>query len=73
VYLEFELLQFLVVNAGRALTRAEIFRSVWGAEPGVTTRTVDIHVHRIRRKIGPEHGRHLVTVRRIGYRYEAPC
>jgi Transcriptional regulatory protein, C terminal len=73
VYLEFELLQFLMANAGRALTRAEIFRSVWGAEPGEATRTVDIHVHRIRRKLGPEHGRHLVTLRRIGYRYEVPA
>jgi DNA-binding response OmpR family regulator len=73
VYLEFELLQFLVANAGRALTRAEIFRSVWGAEPAEATRTVDIHVHRIRRKLGPDHGRHLVTLRRIGYRYEAPA
>jgi DNA-binding response OmpR family regulator len=73
VYLEFELLQFLVVNAGRALTRAEIFKSVWGEEPYEATRTVDIHVHRIRRKLGPEHGRNLVTVRRIGYRYEAPA
>jgi DNA-binding response OmpR family regulator len=71
VHLEFELLQFFVANAGRAVTRAEIFRSVWGAEPGGTTRTVDIHVHRLRRKLGPEHGRHLVTVRRVGYRYEA--
>jgi DNA-binding response OmpR family regulator len=73
VYLEFELLQFLMVNAGRALTRAEIYRSVWGEEPCEATRTVDIHVHRIRRKLGPEHGRNLVTVRRIGYRYEAPA
>jgi Transcriptional regulatory protein, C terminal len=72
VYLEFELLQFLVVNAGRALTRAEIFKSVWGEEPYEATRTVDIHVHRIRRKLGPEYGRNLVTVRRIGYRYEVP-
>jgi Transcriptional regulatory protein, C terminal len=73
VYLEFELLQFLVVNAGRAVTRVEIFRSVWGEEPYAATRTVDIHVHRIRRKLGPEHGRNLVTVRRIGYRYEVPA
>jgi hypothetical protein len=72
VYLEFELLQFLVVNAGRALTRAQIFRSVWGEEPYQASRSVDIHVHRIRRKLGPEHGRNLVTVRRIGYRYEVP-
>ena len=73
VYLEFELLQFLMVNAGRALTRAEIFRSVWGEEPYEASRTVDIHVHRIRRKLGPEHGRNLVTVRRIGFRYETPA
>ena len=71
VYLERALLQFLMANAGRAVTRAEIFRSVWGAEPSGATRTVDIHVHRIRRKLGPEHGRRLVTVRRVGYRYDA--
>jgi Transcriptional regulatory protein, C terminal len=72
VYLEFELLRFLVVNAGRAFTRAQIFRSVWGEEPYESTRTVDIHVHRIRRKLGPEHSGNLVTVRRIGYRYQVP-
>jgi Transcriptional regulatory protein, C terminal len=71
VFREFELLQFLAMNPGRALSRPEIFRSVWGEEPFESSRTVDIHVHRVRRKLGPAHSRHIVTVRRIGYRYEA--
>jgi DNA-binding response OmpR family regulator len=71
VFREFELLQFLAMNPGRALSRSEIFRSVWGEEPFESSRTVDIHVHRVRRKLGPAHSRHIVTVRRIGYRYEA--
>jgi hypothetical protein len=70
VYLEFELFQFLVRNPGRALSREHVFRSVWGEEPLESSRTVDIHVHRIRRKLGPVYSRRLVTVRRIGYRYE---
>jgi hypothetical protein len=70
VFREFELLQFLVLHPGRALSRSEIFRSVWGEEPFESSRTVDIHVHRIRRKLGPEYGRHIVTIRRVGYRYE---
>jgi Transcriptional regulatory protein, C terminal len=71
VFREFELLQFLALNPGRALSRPEIFRSVWGEEHFESSRTVDIHVHRVRRKLGPAHSRHIVTVRRIGYRYEA--
>jgi hypothetical protein len=70
VYQEFELLRYLVANAGRALSREQIFRSVWGEEPYEGSRTVDIHVHRIRRKLGPAHGCRVVTVRRVGYRYE---
>jgi hypothetical protein len=73
VYLEFELLRYLVANAGRALSREQIFRSVWGEEPYEGSRTVDIHVHRIRRKLGPAHGCRVVTVRRVGYRYEPPA
>jgi hypothetical protein len=73
VYQEFELLRYLVANAGQALSREQIFRSVWGEEPYEGSRTVDIHVHRIRRKLGPAHGCRVVTVRRVGYRYEPPA
>jgi DNA-binding response OmpR family regulator len=72
VFREFELLAFLIANAGRVFTRAQLLARVWGGTNDGTTRTVDIHVHRLRRKLGPEHARHLVTVRRVGYMYQPP-
>jgi DNA-binding response OmpR family regulator len=72
VFREFELLAFLITNQGRVFTRAQLLARVWGGVNDGTTRTVDIHVHRLRRKLGPEYARHLVTVRRVGYMYQPP-
>jgi DNA-binding response OmpR family regulator len=68
---EFDLLEFLLVNVGQALSREQIVEHVWGdAYPGVT-RTVDVHVHALRRKLedDPANPRHIVTVSGHGYRF----
>jgi DNA-binding response OmpR family regulator len=70
LFREFELLAFLTANPGRVFTRAELLASVWGDLHQGTTRTADIHIHRLRRKRGPENTRRIVTVRRVGYMYQ---
>ena len=70
---EFELLEFVTANPGRAFTRAQLLARVWGhLYPGIT-RTVDVHIHRLRRKLGPGYAARLVTVRRVGYMYQPPA
>jgi DNA-binding response OmpR family regulator len=69
LFQEFELLEFLMAHPYRAFTRAELLASVWTRERQVTSRTVDIHVHRLRRKLGPAVASCLVTVRRVGYMF----
>lgn len=69
VFREFELLAFLAANPGQVFTRAQLLSRVWGSVRG-TTRTVDVHIHRLRRKLGSELGTRLVTVRRVGYMYQ---
>lgn len=69
---EFELLVFLTANPGRAFTRMELLARAWGDHHQEITRTVDIHIHRLRRKLGAEYARRLVTVRRVGYMYQSP-
>jgi DNA-binding response OmpR family regulator len=66
---EFELLEFLMAHPNRAFTRVQLLASVWTGEREVSTRTVDIHVHRLRRKLGPAIAPCLVTVRRVGYMF----
>jgi DNA-binding response OmpR family regulator len=73
VFKEYELLAFLAANPDEVFTRAHLLSSVWGEQYDGTTRTVDVHVHRLRRKLGPEHARGLVTVRRVGYLYRPPA
>ncbi len=70
---EFQLLALLVRNAGRALTRDEILKRVWGYNVFVTTRSVDRCVNTLRRKIekDPRQPAFIQTVREIGYRFEA--
>ena len=70
---EFELLHFLVSNPGRVFTREQLLSSVWGYSSQGITRTVDVHVHRLRRKLGPEYGQFLITVSRVGYRFAPPA
>ena len=71
---EFELLSLLMDNAGRVLTRDVLIDRVWGYDYVGDTRTLDVHVKRIRSKIeiDPRHPERLVTIRGVGYRYELP-
>jgi len=70
---EFKLLELLMRNAGRVLTRGQLIDRVWGSDYYGDTKTLDVHVKRLRAKIEPVPGepRHLVTVRGLGYRFEA--
>jgi len=67
-YKEFELLRFLVQHPGRVFTRTELLQEVWGYNFYGGTRTVDVHVRRLRAKIGAEHEGLIQTVRGVGYR-----
>lgn len=71
-YKEFELLRFLASNPGRVYTRPALLREVWGYDFYGGTRTVDVHVRRLRAKLGPEHEHLIETVRGVGYRSAAP-
>jgi DNA-binding response OmpR family regulator len=66
-YLEYALFSFLVTHPNRAYTRDVLLRRVWGADYYGGTRTVDVHIRRIRAKIGPELSARLETVRNVGY------
>jgi len=70
---EFELLELLLRNAGRVLTRGQLIDRVWGADYVGDTKTLDVHVKRLRAKVEPDPGRprHLVTVRGLGYKFES--
>ena len=70
---EFDLLEYLLRNAGRVLTRGQLIDRVWGADYVGDTKTLDVHVKRLRAKIEPDPSspRYLVTVRGLGYKYEA--
>jgi two-component system, OmpR family, response regulator RegX3 len=70
---EFELLEMFLRNTGRVLTRGQLIDRVWGADYVGDTKTLDVHVKRLRAKIEPDPGnpRYLVTVRGLGYKYEA--
>lgn len=70
---EFELLELLLRNAGRVLTRGQLIDRVWGADYFGDTKTLDVHIKRIRAKIEADPGQPtlLVTVRGLGYRFEA--
>ncbi|WP_017613093.1 response regulator transcription factor [Nocardiopsis salina] len=69
---EFELLEVLLRNAGRVLTRMQLIDRVWGADYVGDTKTLDVHVKRLRAKIeeDPSHPRYIVTVRGLGYKFE---
>jgi DNA-binding response OmpR family regulator len=66
-YLEYALFAFLVTHPGRTYSREVLLRRVWGSDYFGGSRTVDVHVRRIRAKLGPEFARHLETVRNVGY------
>lgn len=71
---EFDLLAHLAMRPGRVLTRSQLLAAVWGlADPRYTgPRTVDVHVARVRRKLGERHGEPLTTLRGVGYRWSTP-
>ncbi len=66
---EFELLKFLAQHPGRVFTRAQLLQEVWGYDYFGGTRTVDVHVRRLRAKLGAEHEALIGTVRNVGYRF----
>lgn len=70
---EFHLLEYLLENAGRVLTRGQLIDRIWGTDYIGDTKTIDVHVKRLRSKIEPEPSRpsHLVTVRGLGYKFDA--
>lgn len=70
-YKEFELLRFLAQRPGRVFTRMALLREVWGYDFYGGTRTVDVHVRRLRAKLGPEHEGLIQTIRGVGYRAAA--
>jgi DNA-binding response OmpR family regulator len=71
-YKEFELLRFLAANPGRVFSRTQLLQEVWGYDYFGGTRTVDVHVRRLRAKLGPEHDQLIGTVRNVGYRFDLP-
>ncbi|MFD9905670.1 winged helix-turn-helix domain-containing protein [Streptomyces sp. NPDC059063] len=71
-YLEFELLAHLVAHPHRVHTRDQLVTTVWGYGHVGDGRTVDVHIARLRRKLGAEHRGSIQTVRRVGYKYAPP-
>ena len=72
-YKEFELLKYLAQHAGRVFTRAQLLQEVWGYDFFGGTRTVDVHVRRLRAKLGTEHESLIGTVRNVGYKAVRPA
>ncbi|GAA2756020.1 winged helix-turn-helix transcriptional regulator [Actinopolymorpha singaporensis] len=69
---EFELVKFLAQHPGRVFTRQQLLQEVWGYDYFGGTRTVDVHVRRLRAKLGPEYESLIGTVRNVGYRFVSP-
>lgn len=69
---EFELLKYLAQHPGRVFTRAQLLQEIWGYDYFGGTRTVDVHVRRLRSKLGPEFEAIIGTVRNVGYRFTMP-
>jgi DNA-binding response OmpR family regulator len=69
-YREFELLKFLANNPGRVFTRGQLLQEVWGYDYYGGTRTVDVHIRRLRAKLGAEHEGLIGTVRGVGYKLD---
>jgi len=70
---EFELIKFLAQHPGRVFTRAQLLQEIWGYDYFGGTRTVDVHIRRLRSKLGPEYEAIIGTVRNVGYRFTAPA
>ncbi|WP_017936575.1 response regulator transcription factor [Nocardioides sp. Iso805N] len=70
---EFELLKFLAQHPGRVFSRQQLLQEVWGYDYFGGTRTVDVHIRRLRAKLGPENETLIGTVRNVGYRFVVPA
>ena len=68
-YMEYELLKFLASHPGKVFTREALLSRVWGYEYYGGARTVDVHIRRLRAKLGEEHANLIQTVRSVGYRF----
>lgn len=70
---EFELLEFLVRNSGRVLTRGQLINQIWGSDYVGDTKTLDVHIKRLRKKVEhtPKEPVHILTVRGLGYKFDA--
>ena len=66
---EFELLKYLAQHPGRVFTRSQLLQEIWGYDYFGGTRTVDVHIRRLRSKLGPEFESIIGTVRNVGYRF----
>ncbi len=71
-YMEYELLKFLATNPGKVFTREVLLSRVWGYEYYGGARTVDVHIRRLRAKLGEEHANLIQTVRSVGYKFGQP-
>ncbi len=69
---EYELLRVLASDPGRVFTRQTLLQKVWGLSSGQATRTLDVHVRRLRSKIESKERHYVETVRKVGYRFVAP-
>ena len=69
---EFELLKYLAQHPGRVFSRAQLLQEIWGYDYFGGTRTVDVHIRRLRSKLGPEFESIIGTVRNVGYRFTLP-
>ncbi|MCI1674784.1 MAG: response regulator transcription factor [Ancrocorticia sp.] len=69
-YKEFELLRYFAEHPGRVISRDSLLQEVWGYDYFGGSRTVDVHVRRLRAKLGPEHETLISTVRNVGYRFD---
>jgi len=68
---ESDLLTFLVANADRCLTRGFLLQKIWGYQEGTRTRTLDVHIQRLRRKLGPNSGTRILTILGAGYMWRS--
>lgn len=70
---EYELLSLLVENAGEVIRREELLMRVWGYSPETRTRTLDVHIRRVRKHLGSYSERYIETIFGIGYRFQPFC
>ncbi len=67
---EFDLLHYLAKNKGRAISREKLLDAVWGIDVAIETRTVDVHVRKLREKLGKKAGDYILTLRGVGYKFK---